>query len=139
MPFVRLSLLQGKSPAYLRALADRVHEALVEAFEVPHDDRFQVIHQHAESEFIFDDQYLGIQRSRDQVFISVTAGRARSAAAKASFYRCLVEKLSVSLGLRPEDVMVTITMNTAEDWSFGCGVAQMLAGNTPVPGHRQEA
>ncbi|SMB83187.1 tautomerase family protein [Deinococcus hopiensis] len=138
MPFVRLSLLQGKSPAYLKQLADSVHEALVEAFEVPPDDRFQVIHQHMESEFYFDAQYLGIQRSRNQVFIGITAGRARSTTTKTSFYRCLTQKLSDSLGLRPEDVMVTITMNTAEDWSFGCGVAQML-GSAPVPGHLQEA
>ncbi|MFX6759908.1 tautomerase family protein, partial [Acinetobacter baumannii] len=58
MPFARLSLLKGKAPDYLRALSDGLHQALVEAFEVPPDDRFQVIHQLEPGELIFDRHYL---------------------------------------------------------------------------------
>jgi len=47
MPFTRISLIKGKSPEYLQALSDSLHQALVEAFDVPPTDRFQVIHQHA--------------------------------------------------------------------------------------------
>lgn len=50
MPFARISLQRGKSAAYLRTLADQLHRALVEAFEVPPDDRFQIIHQHEPGE-----------------------------------------------------------------------------------------
>jgi phenylpyruvate tautomerase PptA (4-oxalocrotonate tautomerase family) len=46
MPFVRISLLKGKSPEYLRALSDGIHRALVEAFDVPPADRFHEIQQH---------------------------------------------------------------------------------------------
>jgi Tautomerase enzyme len=46
MPLVRISLLKGKPKEYLRALSDGVHQALVEAYNVPPDDRFQLIHQH---------------------------------------------------------------------------------------------
>jgi hypothetical protein len=53
MPFTRISLLPGKPPADLEALPDSLHRALVEAFEVPPDDRFQAIHQHEPGELVF--------------------------------------------------------------------------------------
>ena len=43
MPLVRIDLREGTSPEYRRALGDGVHRALVEAFAVLADDRFQVI------------------------------------------------------------------------------------------------
>ena len=52
MPFARISLRKGKSPEYLRALSDSLHQALVEAFEVPEADRFQLIHQHEPEELV---------------------------------------------------------------------------------------
>ena len=45
MPFVKIYLRKGKSPEYLRSVADAVHEALVAQANVPRDDRFQVIQQ----------------------------------------------------------------------------------------------
>uniref|UniRef100_UPI0013D2B134 tautomerase family protein n=1 Tax=Enterobacter hormaechei TaxID=158836 RepID=UPI0013D2B134 len=74
MPFARISLLKGKSPDYLGALSGGLHQALVEAFEVPHDDRFQVIHQLEPGELIFDRHYLSGPRSDDFVLIQITAG-----------------------------------------------------------------
>lgn len=38
MPFVRISLLKGRTPDQLRANADGVHNALVETYSVPSDD-----------------------------------------------------------------------------------------------------
>ena len=45
MPLVSISLLKGKSREHIRAVADGVHQALVETYGVPIDDRFQLIHQ----------------------------------------------------------------------------------------------
>ena len=43
MPFVRISLRQGTSLEYRKALADGVHRAMVEVIAIPTDDRFQVL------------------------------------------------------------------------------------------------
>ena len=126
MPISRISLLKGKSPGYLRALSDSLHRALMEAFEVPPDDRFQVIHQHEAHELNFDPHYLGGPRSADFVLVSVTAGRARSSAVKQAFYYRLVELLAQAPGLRPEDVMIVLQTTQPEDWSFSGG-AQFFA------------
>ena len=121
MPFARISLHRGKSAAYLQALSQGVHDALVESFEVPGADRFQVIHQHDVGELIFNREYLGGPRSHDFVLIAITAGRSRSVETKQHFYRTLVEKLNEATGLSEEDVMVVITTTGSEDWSFAGG------------------
>jgi len=128
MPFARISLLRGKPAAFLTALSDNLHRALVEAFDVPPDDRFQVIHQHAPEELIFDRHYLGGPRSDDYVLICITAGRQRTTSTKQAFYRRLVQLLAEAPGLRPQDVMVVINTTGIDDWSFGDGIATMLAG-----------
>lgn len=127
MPFARISLIEGKTPAYLRALSDSLHQALVESFDVPPADRFQVFHQLAPEEFVFDRLYLCGPRSDDFVLIAITAGRPRDTKTKQAFYRRLVELLEAAPGIRPEDVMVVINTTASDEWSFGNGVATLVA------------
>jgi hypothetical protein len=103
-----------------------VHEALVEAFKVPADDRFQLIDEHERDHFIYDPGYLGVERSDDVVFIHITASDWRDTATKKAFYKTLVAKLAASPGLRPDDVMIALAPNRREDWSFGRGLAQYV-------------
>lgn len=126
MPFCRISLQRGQSPEYLKALSDSLHRALVDTFDVPADDRFQAIHQHAPGEMIFDPHYLGGPRTGNFILIAVTAGRRRSPETKQAFYRRLADLLADAPGIRPQDVMVVINTTEAEDWSFGNGIAAML-------------
>ncbi len=121
MPLTRISLIKGKPPAYIRAISDNLHRALVEAFEVPPDDRFQIIEPCEQSELIYDRHYLGGPRSENFVLFTVTAGKPRSAQVKQAFYRRLVDLLAESPGIRPEDVMIVINTTTSEDWSFSGG------------------
>ena len=119
MPFTRISLRKGKPADYLRAIGDSLHSALVEKFEVPEKDRFQVFHQHDANEITADENYMCGPRSTDYVLFCISAGRPRSASVKKAFYGRLVELLETAPGIRPEDVMVIVTNNTAEDWHFG--------------------
>ena len=72
MPLVRISLRQGTTAEYRRAIAEGVHSAMLEALAVPADDRFQVITEHNADGLIYDPQYLGIQRSDRVVFVQIT-------------------------------------------------------------------
>jgi len=123
MPFIRVTLLKGKPPDYLRAVSEGLDRALVETFDVPANDRFQVFHQLEKDEFVFDRHYLGGPRSDDFILFEVKGGKPRSAETKRAFYRRLVELLGESPGVRPEDVMIILDLTTPEDWSFSGGVA----------------
>jgi hypothetical protein len=128
MPYARISLLKGQSTDFIAALSVGVQRALVTAFEVPQQDCFQVIHQHERHELVFDRHYLCGPRSDSFVLIAITAGRPRARAVKQAFYRCLVDILAESPGIRPEDVMVVMSTTDAADWSFGRGQATMIRG-----------
>jgi phenylpyruvate tautomerase PptA (4-oxalocrotonate tautomerase family) len=122
MPFTRISLIKGKSREYLQAVSDSLHAALVEAFEVPPADRFQAIQQFEPHELIFDTHYLGGPRSNNYLLFQISAGRQRDAATKRAFFKCLVDKLAVSPGVRKEDVMIIIQTTDTDDWSFADGL-----------------
>jgi len=128
MPLVRISLLKGKSPEHLRAVADGVHAALVETYVVPPDDRFQLIDQYEPGTFVYDPDYLGIHRTDDLVMVQIVAAATRDTATKQALYKAIVERLTRDPGLRPEDVMIAIIPNQREDWSFGHGLASYVKG-----------
>lgn len=128
MPVSRISLQRGKPLAYLQAIQDGLHRALVDTFEVPEADRFQVLEQLEPHELVFDRTYLGGPRSDDFVLITVNAGRLRTPATKQGFFRRVVENLGQAPGVRPEDVMIVINTTGPEDWSFADGVAHLITG-----------
>ena len=62
MPLVEITLRKGKSPEYLRSVADAIHQALVAQANVPPDDRFQIIHQVDDTSLIAHQSYGGVNR-----------------------------------------------------------------------------
>jgi phenylpyruvate tautomerase PptA (4-oxalocrotonate tautomerase family) len=126
MPFTRISLLEGKSPEYLKSVSDSLHKAMVEAFNVPADDRFQAIQQFRPGELVFDRNYFGGPRSDDFMMFAINIGRPRDAATKQTFYKRLVTLLAEAPGVRPEDVMIIISTSGRDEWSFSNGEAQLL-------------
>ncbi|OHX13329.1 tautomerase family protein [Chromobacterium sphagni] len=121
MPYARISLLKGKSPEYLRALADGVHQAMVECFAVPQADRFQIIHQHEPGELIFDRDYGGGPRSDDFALVAIQTGRPRTGEAKAALFARMAAILAESPGLAPADLLVVVSDGEMENWSFSHG------------------
>ena len=125
MPLVRISLRAGKSAEYRRAVADSVHQAMVESIQVPPLDRFQVITEHAAEDMIFDANYLvETPRTADVVFIQIVLNNTRTVEQKRGLYKRLVERLAQSPGLQPQDVIINLVPVGKEDWSFGNGIAQ---------------
>lgn len=126
MPLVRISILKGRSPAQVRAIADGVHRALVDTFDTPREDRFQLIQQHEPGDLIYSTSYLDIQRSDDIVMIHIVASKTRSTSTKQAFYKAVADNLARDPGVRPEDVQIILSPNEREDWSFGNGLASYV-------------
>ena len=124
MPLVRIDLAAGKSPDYRRMIGEVVYEAMISTINVPKDDRFQIITEHAPADFIADPTYLGMQRSADCVIIQVTLNEGRTVDQKRAFYKALADGLNSRLNLRREDVFISLVEVRKENWSFGNGEAQ---------------
>jgi len=127
MPLVRFDILEGRSDEQVKALLDAAHRAVVEAFDVPAEDRYQIVSEHKAGRLIALDTGLGIARSRNVTLVSVVS-RPRSEEAKQRFYSVLCNQLRNACNIEPDDVIVSITTNSDADWSFGLGRAQFMTG-----------
>lgn len=125
MPLVRISHRAGVTDAYRQALSDGVQEAMASTVNVPPNDRFHILTEHA-SGLLFDAHYLGIERTPNWVAIQITLRRGRTLEMKQALYRRIVENLAMQPGVRPEDVLICLLENDLADWSFGNGVAQYV-------------
>jgi phenylpyruvate tautomerase PptA (4-oxalocrotonate tautomerase family) len=127
VPLVKIHLVEGRDPAAVRALADAVHEVVVETLAAPERDRYQIIHEHPRSRMILFDTGLGIERSDGVLLVEITQ-QGRDEAQKRALYRRLAEVLSDRGLVRPEDLIVSVSENKPADWSFGYGRPQFLVG-----------
>jgi phenylpyruvate tautomerase PptA (4-oxalocrotonate tautomerase family) len=107
-------------------LADGVYEAMRDAINIPENDRFIVISEHDAENLNYDRQYLGIERGDDFVAVQIVLRRGRTPETKQALFRRITERLAVTPGVRPADVLITLVENGAEDWSFGNGIAQYI-------------
>jgi phenylpyruvate tautomerase PptA (4-oxalocrotonate tautomerase family) len=124
MPLIRIDLIEGKSEEYRTTIAAVVYDTMRETMNVPKDDRFMVIAEHPSENFIADPNYLGVQRTKDCVFIQLTLNAGRSLDQKRAFYRAVADGLNQRLKLRREDVFINLVEVNKENWSFGNGEAQ---------------
>jgi 4-oxalocrotonate tautomerase len=108
MPLVRIALRKGKSEQYRRAVADGVHQAMVEAIDAPPQDRFQIITEHSANDLIYDPAYLAIERSDDIVIVQITLSAGRKPPQKRKLFQRMAEILWENPGLRPQDLMVNL-------------------------------
>jgi phenylpyruvate tautomerase PptA (4-oxalocrotonate tautomerase family) len=124
MPLVRVDLKKQQDPTYAKRIGQQIYAALRSAIGVPENDNFQVLAEHDEQHFIFDPQYLGIQRSDGLVVIQITLSEGRTLEQKKLLYKTIVENLNTQLAVRLEDVFINLVEVKKENWSFGNGIAQ---------------
>lgn len=125
MPLLRIDVIEGRTQAELKELLDAIHGATLAAFKVPERDRYQIVHEHSAAEMRIEDTGLGIPRTERMVMVQVTT-RPRSRVEKQNFYELLCQELLRRCGVKASDVVVSITQNADEDWSFGYGRAQFI-------------
>ncbi len=120
MPLVNISILKGKSPEYIKAVADGINAAVIETMGFPDDDRYQIIHQ-------LNPECLQLQkRAGDRVIMHLVMRAGRTNKSKQAFYKKVTENLAENPGISAANVLITITENHDIDWSFGDGVAQFI-------------
>ena len=128
MPLVRLDLFEGRKEDEIVEILDTVHEAIVDSFDVPYSDRYQIVTQHKSHEMIIKDTGLDLTRTKDFIMISITTSP-RKLSMKQKFYELVTELLSSRHNMSSEDIMINYLENNEEDWSFGQGVAQYIKGD----------
>ncbi len=124
MPLVRIDIRKDRPAGLGRRIGELVYRTMADTINVPANDNFQVIAEHEADCLVYDPEYLGIARSDGIVFIQITLNEGRSVELKKRFYKTLAARLYGELGMRREDVFVSLVEVKKENWSFGNGVAQ---------------
>lgn len=124
MPLVRISLRNGKPAEFRRGLSKIVYETMVETINVPAKDNFQIVTEHDSDGLIYDPEYLDIRRTDGVIFIRITLNEGRTIELKKAFYKRLAERLHGELGIRMEDIFISLVEVKKENWSYGNGEAQ---------------
>jgi 4-oxalocrotonate tautomerase len=124
MPLVRIDLVAGKSIEFRKTLGEIVYQAMRETIDVPANDKFQVITEHAEGEINVADNYLGNTYTRDIVLIQITLNAGRTVEMKKAFFKKIADDIHAQLNLRRDDVVINLVEVVKENWSFGGGIAQ---------------
>jgi len=120
MPLVNISILKGKSPEYIKAIADGINSAVIETMDFPDDDRYQIIHE-------LEPHCLQFQnRTDDRVMMHLIMRAGRSNKSKQNFYAKVIKNLAIDPGIDSANVLITITENQDIDWSFRDGIAQFV-------------
>lgn len=115
MPHVRIEILEGRSVNERGQLLQAVHDALVEAFEIPDEDRTQRIVEYDPINF-----EIPPGKSERYTLIEITAFPGRSRTAKAALYETIVRRLG-KLGIDGADVSVVIHEPVMENWGIRGG------------------
>ncbi len=123
MPLVEITLRKGKSPEYVRSVADAIHQALVAQANVPPDDRFQIIHEVDDTSVIAHPSYGGVNRSTNLIIIKITLNAGRTVEVKKNLYADITRRVGSAADVRPDDVMICLVEVVKENWSFGGGRA----------------
>ncbi len=126
MPFARIDLIRGKPAGYRRTIGQIVYTAMVEILKAPENDRFQVITEHDEANFVFDPHFFGVERSTDLVFVQMALAEGRTVEQKGGFYKRVADELHAQLGLRRDDIFISLIGTGRDDWSFGNGEASLV-------------
>ena len=108
MPLVRIDVNEGRSERELRSIGDAIHEALVSTCGVPADDR-------------------AMHRSDGLVVVQVTFNAGRTTEQKVALHHRAAELLAEKAGVVPDDVFISLVEVQRDNWSFGRGVAQLVA------------
>jgi phenylpyruvate tautomerase PptA (4-oxalocrotonate tautomerase family) len=126
MPISQISLQRRKPLPYRRAIADGIHQALVEVIGIPLDDRFQLINEYEPDNLIYNPNFLGIERSDDIVIVQITLRSGRSRDQRVELHRRIAQILTESPGVCPQDIFITLVENDYADWSVGNGEAPLM-------------
>ena len=127
MPLVRISLVAGKSAEYRKKIGDVVHQAMVDTINCPPQDRFQLITEHTQDNFLYAPEYLGIPHTDDLIIVQITLNEGRTVDLKKALYQAIAYGLNKAVSVSTQDVFIGLVEVKKENWSFGNGIAQYAA------------
>src|SRR5262245_55841393 len=105
MPLVRIDVPRRLPVSDTVRISDAVHEALTAAFDVPEQDRFQIVTRHAPERLVCAPEYLGVRHGEHAVIIQITCNEGRTVEMKRALYARLARNIAARTAVPAADVI----------------------------------
>ena len=128
MPLVQINVCDSMAEDHTRRIGEAINTVMETVLKVPKGDKFQIISRSPAGARNMTPSYLGIEYSKDLVVIQITLNQGRTVAVKKAFYLQVANDLA-ALGVRQQDILISLVEVPRENWSFGNGEMQY----EPVP------
>ncbi|EEK89920.1 4-oxalocrotonate tautomerase [Bacillus cereus] len=130
MPFVKIYYPENiLNEEELEKMGECIHLSLIEHFNIPENDYFQMFLPYQQNKFLYNPYYLlerGEKRTENMIYVSITCGPGRTVQQKKDLYQSVSLKITEYSDVKTSDIFITINETAAENWSFGQGIAQMV-------------
>lgn len=123
MPLVQINVCDSMSEDLACQIGEAINIVMETVLNVPKGDKFQIISRTPAGARNMTPSYLGIEYSKDLVVIQITLNQGRTVAMKKAFYLQVAENLT-ALGIRRQDIIISLVEVPRENWSFGNGEMQ---------------
>jgi len=127
MAQVKIYGLRSQLSEHRRSLSAAIHDALMVAFGLPEEKKFQRFLSLDGADFIFP-----ADRSDAYTIIEISIFEGRSAAAKKSLISRLFANIEKQCDIRPQDVEITLFETPVSHWGIRGVAADELALNYQV-------
>jgi hypothetical protein len=117
LPLVQIDLERSLAERLGEQISDGIHQALVDALQMDPSDKFQIFRTHAKDEIVFDPSYNDVIREQ-LVSIQIVMVHMYDVATKYAMFDRIAERLR-EVGVRPEDLLISVVENGFEDWYAG--------------------
>ena len=117
MPLIQVDLSADAYNRLHEQMSTEIQAAQVEALGITPDDLFHVFRPHQPGELKFDPGYNNVDR-RELILIHITMVHMYPVGRKRALFEAIVRRLG-ALGLRPEDILISVVENGFEDWYAG--------------------
>jgi tautomerase-like protein len=117
MPLVQVDLDRSLAERLGEQISAGIHQALVDALKMDPTDKFQIFRTHAPGELVFDTTYNGVDR-QNLVSIQILMVHMYDVTTKFAMFDAIAKQLQ-NIGVRSEDLLISVVENGFEDWYAG--------------------
>jgi len=126
MPFIQIYLGSHLSRQHKKDISIAVHQSLVDIFNIPLNDYFQVIHSMEPGNILYPESYYDVPHTENLLYIRITCRAGRTPEMKQALYEKIASRIAATTPVSVDDVVIILVENESADWSFGRGIAQMI-------------
>src|SRR3982075_337807 len=120
MPLAKIHVLEGRyDERRLGTVSKAVQEALIRVLKIPSDDFFQIIHVLPRKRFLHTPSFLGLKYSDDFILLELSFISGRSKETRLALLKELNARIVAGAGISPDDLMVHLSEDPGENYSFG--------------------